>query len=244
MKSVDQLKIKIFADGANKKEMLDRHQNSFIQGFTTNPTLMKKAGIIDYQAFAIDILKSIKDKPISFEVFSDDFQEMYKQALQIAGFGKNVYVKIPVTNTHGESSFDLIQKLAKQGVKQNVTALMTLEQVHEVSHALADGPSAYISVFAGRIADTGRDPIPLMKEALSIMRPYPQQELIWASPRELLNIFQGDDIGCHIITVTNDILKKLDLVGKELNEFSLETVKMFYEDATAAGFYLDILEVA
>ena len=153
---------------------------------------------------------------------------MYKQALQIAGFGKNVYVKIPVTNTHGESSFDLIQKLAKQGVKQNVTALMTLEQVREVSHALADGPSAYISVFAGRIADTGRDPIPLMKEALSIMRPYPQQELIWASPRELLNIFQGDDIGCHIITVTNDILKKLDLVGKEFNEFSLETVKMFY----------------
>lgn len=244
MKSVGQLKIKIFADGADKKGILEMHQNSYIKGFTTNPTLMRKAGITDYQNFAIDILKSVKDHPISFEVFSDDFSEMYHQAMQITQWGKNVYVKIPVTNTKGEPAYDLIKNLAKKGVKQNVTALMTLNQVQNVSEALANGPASCISVFAGRIADTGRDPLPLMVEALEIMRKHPQQELIWASPRELLNIFQGDAIGCHIITVTNDILKKLNLVGKDLNDYSLETVKMFYEDATKAGFSLELPTVA
>ena len=244
MKSVDQLKIKIFADGADKKGIFEMHQNSFIRGFTTNPTLMRKAGITDYQDFAIDILKTVKDHPISFEVFSDDFNEMYQQAMQIAEWGKNVYVKIPVTNTKGVPAYDLIKKLAQKGVKQNVTALMTLSQVQHVSDALADGPASCISVFAGRIADTGRDPLPLMVEALNIIRPHSQQELIWASPRDLLNIFQGNAIGCHIITVTNDILKKLNLVGKDLNDYSLETVKMFYEDATKTGFTKRFIRVS
>jgi transaldolase len=238
MKTVTQLNVKIFADGADKKGMLEMHQSSFIKGFTTNPTLMRKAGISNYEAFARDILTFIHDRPISFEVFSDDFSEMHDQALKIASWGKNVYVKIPVTNTQGKSAANLIHTLAEAGVKQNVTALMTLDQVREVTQALANGPAACISVFAGRIADTGRDPLPLMQESLDIMRPYAQLELIWASPRELLNIFQADEMGCHIITVTNDILKKLFLVGKNLNEFSLETVKMFYEDAVNAGFTL------
>lgn len=239
MKSVQSLKVKIFSDGADKEGMIEMYKNPIIQGFTTNPTLMRKAGITDYQGFAIDILNIIQDRPISFEVFSDDFTEMYQQALQISRWGKNVYVKIPVTNTAGEPAFDLIQKLAKKGVKQNVTAIMTLDQIQNVSAALVNGPPSCISVFAGRIADTGRDPIPLMKNALEIIRAYPQQELIWASPRELLNLFQADQIKCHIITVTNDILKKMSLIGKALEEFSLETVKMFYEDATKAGFSLD-----
>ena len=243
MKSVDQLKIKIFADGADKNGMLEMYLSPFVKGFTTNPTLMRKAGITNYQVFAIDILRTIYDKPISFEVFSDDLDEMYEQALHIARWGKNVYVKIPVTNTRGIPAYDLIRKLAKKGVKQNVTAIMTLDQVKNVSEALGDGPSSYISVFAGRIADTGRDPLPIMTQALDIMRPHPQQELIWASPRELLNIFQGDAINCHIITVTNDIFKKLYFVGKDLNQFSLETVKMFYEDALKAGFSLDAAKV-
>lgn len=238
MKSVNQLKTKIFADGADKKGMLEMYNNPLIGGFTTNPTLMHKAGIVDYKAFALDILQTIKDRPISFEVFSDDFNEMYAQALEIASWGSNVYVKIPVSNTQGKPATDLIRQLAHSGVKQNVTALMTLDQVREVTAALADGPSAYVSVFAGRIADTGRDPMATMIESLKIMSPYSQLELIWASPRELLNIFQADDIGCHIITVTNDVLKKLALVGKNLDEYSLETVKMFYQDATAAGFKL------
>jgi transaldolase len=240
MTSVDQLKIKIFADGADKNGMLEMYNNPLITGFTTNPTLMRKAGIANYQAFAIDILKTIHDKPISFEVFSDDFDEMYEQSLHIARWGKNVYVKIPVTNTLNVPSYELIKKLAEQGVKLNVTAIMTLDQVRHVSSALANGPASYISVFAGRIADTGRDPLPVMKEALNIMQPHSQQELIWASPRELLNIFQGNEIGCHVITVTNDILKKLNFVGKDLNQFSLETVQMFYDDAVKAGFSLDI----
>lgn len=239
MVSVNQLKIKIFADGADKKGMLEMYQNPFIKGFTTNPTLMKKAGITDYQSFALDILKSIKDRPISFEVFSDDLEEMYEQAIHIARWGKNVYVKIPVTNTLGIPTYDLIKKLSKKGVKQNITALMTLDQVRDVSDALSNGPESCISVFAGRVADTGRDPLPLMIEAMQIIQRHPEQELIWASPRELLNIFQGDAIGCHIITVTNDILKKLNFVGKDLLEFSLETVKMFYNDAVAAGFSLE-----
>lgn len=239
MHTLNRLKVKIFADGADKEGMLTLYVDPSIQGFTTNPSLMRKAGITDYESFAKDILQHIQEKPISFEVFSDDFYEMYDQALEIASWGQNVYVKIPVTNTQGKYATPLIQKLAKAGVKQNVTALMTIEQVQEVTSALADGPAACISVFAGRIADTGRDPLPIMQKSLAIMQQYPQLELIWASPRELLNIFQADEMGCHIITVTNDILKKLSLVGKDLNEFSLETVKMFFEDAKKAGFELN-----
>jgi transaldolase len=238
MQDIHDLNVKIFADGADKNGILEMQQDPYIKGFTTNPTLMRKAGITNYEAFARDILTYVKDEPISFEVFSDDFDEMHEQALQIASWGKNVYVKIPVTNTMGKSAAQLIQKLARAGVKQNVTALMTLDQVQDVTKALADGPEACISVFAGRIADTGRDPLPLMKESLHVMKPHTQLELIWASPRELLNIFQANEIGCHIITVTHEILKKLYLVNKDLNEFSLETVKMFYEDASKAGFRL------
>lgn len=238
MKPISNLKTKIFADGADKEGMLEMYHHSFIKGFTTNPTLMQKAGIKDYEGFALDILNHIKDRPISFEVFSDDFNEMYAQALKIASWGKNVYVKIPVSNTKGNPAYKLIRQLANSGVKQNVTALMTLSQVRDVVTALAEGPSAYISVFAGRIADTGRDPLGLMQAAVELLRPYPQLELIWASPRELLNVFQADNIGCHIITVTNDIIKKLTMVGKDLTEFSLETVKMFHHDAMRAGFTL------
>lgn len=238
MKSVNELNIKLFADGANKDNMLEMYANPLITGFTTNPTLMRQAGITDYEKFAKEILSHISDRPISFEVFSDELPEMHRQALKIASWGENVYVKIPVTNTRGESTASLINDLASSGVKQNITAITTLDQVRTVADALSGGPSAYVSVFAGRIADTGRDPVPLMKEAVDILRPYPQLELLWASPRELLNIFQADAIGCHIITATNDILKKLKLVGKELGEYSLETVKMFYDDAQKAGFTL------
>ena len=237
--SVQALKVKIFADGADKAGMLEMAAKPWIAGLTTNPTLMRKAGIADYRAFAKDILAAIPDKPISFEVFSDDCAEMERQANEIASWGENVYVKIPVTNTAADSSCPLVKRLAKAGVKQNVTALMTLQQVRDVSEALAEGPSSYVSVFAGRVADTGRDPVPIMAEAVSILSKYPQQELIWASPRELLNVFQADAIGCHIITVTNDVLKKLSLVGKDLDEYSLETVKMFRDDAVGAGFSLD-----
>ena len=235
---VRKLRIKIFADGADRDGMLDMARQPGIAGLTTNPTLMRKAGVSDYRAFAKNILSVIRDKPISFEVFCDDFAEMERQAREIASWGDNVYVKIPVTNCKGEPSSALIRRLAQAGVKLNVTALMTLAQVREVSAALADGPASYISVFAGRIADTGRDPLPLMTAALDLMRSHPAQELIWASPRELLNIFQADAIGCHIITVTHDVLKKLELVGKDLGEYSLDTVKMFYDDAKAAGFTL------
>lgn len=236
--SVASLKVKIFADGADKAGMLEMAAKPHISGLTTNPTLMRKAGISDYRAFAKDILSAIKDKPLSFEVFSDEFAEMERQANEIASWGENVYVKIPVTNTTAEPATALIRRLARAGVKQNVTALMTLDQVAEVHDALGDGPAAYISVFAGRIADTGRDPVPLMASAARMMAETPNQELIWASPRELLNIFQADQIGCHIITVTNDVLKKLELVGKDLSQYSLETVEMFYNDAKAAGFAL------
>ena len=238
MKSVSELNVKIFADGADKAGMLEMYRKPFIKGFTTNPTLMRKAGIADYAAFAGEILDAIKDRPISFEVFSDEFAEMERQARLIAQWGKNVYVKIPVTNTRRETSLDLIRELAGAGIQLNVTAMMTLEQVRDVSAALAGGPPACVSVFAGRIADTGRDPVSLMAAAVELLRMYPNVELIWASPRELLNIFQADEIGCHIITVTNDILKKLDLVGKDLGEYSLDTVKMFREDAVKAGYTL------
>jgi transaldolase len=237
---VARLKVKIFADGADLAGMREMAAKPFIAGLTTNPTLMRKAGVTDYRAFARQVLLAISDKPISFEVFSDDFAEMERQANEIASWGENVYVKIPVTNTRGEPAVPLVRRLAKAGVKQNVTALATLAQVRDVSAALAEGGNtrAYVSVFAGRIADTGRDPVPIMASAVEVLRPHPGQELIWASPRELLNIFQADSIGCHVITVTHDLLKKLSLVGKDLDEYSLETVKMFHDDARAAGYTL------
>ena len=238
MKKVSELSVKIFADGADKAGMLEMYAKPYIKGFTTNPTLMRKVGITDYQAFAKDVLKAIPDRPISFEVFSDDFEEMRRQGLQIASWGRNVYVKIPVTNTLGKPATRLIGGLAGQGVRLNITAIMTLSQVHEVSQAIGSDTPACISVFAGRIADTGRDPVPLMTAAVEMLKPCKNQELIWASPRELLNIFQADAIGCHIITVTNDILKKLDTVGKDLADYSLETVKMFRDDAVKADFRL------
>jgi transaldolase len=238
MKKVEELKVKIFADGADKAGMLEMYEKPFVKGLTTNPTLMKKAGITDYRAFCKDILTSINDKPLSFEVFSDDFDEMERQALEIAGWGDNVYVKIPITNTKQETCYALVEKLANQKVKLNVTALMTLDQVRNVVVSLDPNIPSYVSVFAGRIADTGYDPVPLMTSAVEILKVAPAAELIWASPRELLNIFQADEIGCHVITVTNDILKKLSLVGYDLDEYSLDTVKMFYADAVAAGFKL------
>jgi transaldolase len=230
--------VKIFADGADKGDILRLYEDKRIKGFTTNPTLMRKASITDYGAFARDILSSIKDRPISFEVFSDEFDEMERQALKIAGWGSNVYVKIPVTNSLGQPSFDLIRRLARRKVQLNVTAILTMDQVREVSGALENHAPSNVSVFAGRIADTGRDPVPMMAAAVAMCAPFDKQELIWASPRELLNIFQADQVGCHIITATPDVLKKLALVGKDLGEYSLETVKMFRTDAVAAGFTL------
>lgn len=238
MKTVEQLKVKIFADGADKAGMLEMYEKPFIKGFTTNPTLMKKAGISDYRAFCKDILTSIKDKPLSFEVFSDDFLEMERQALEIASWGENVYVKIPITNTKQETCYDLVKRLAAKKVKLNVTGLMTLDQVKNVVASLEPNIPSYVSVFAGRVADTGYDPLPMMAKAVDILKSSPASELIWASPRELLNIFQADDIGCHVITVTNDILKKLSLVGYDLDQYSLDTIKMFYKDAIEAGFKL------
>jgi transaldolase len=235
---IDKLRIKLFADGAEKTGMLEMYQNPVIKGFTTNPTLMRRAGIAEYKAFALDILSVIKNRPISFEVFSDELDEMKRQATLIASWGENVYVKVPVTNTAGVFTGPILRELSKDGVKLNVTALMTLTQVKDVSQALAPETAAIISVFAGRIADTGYDPVPLMAAAVEMIRSYPKQELLWASPRELLNIFQADTLGCHIITATNDILKKLDLVGKDLTEFSLDTVKMFRRDAIEAGYSL------
>jgi transaldolase len=238
MSVIDQLKVKIFADGADLAGMREMASKAHIKGLTTNPTLMRKVGISDYRAFAKDVLRSIPDKPISFEVFSDDFAEMERQGLEIASWGDNVYVKVPVTNTNREPAGDLIRRLAKRKVKLNVTALTTLAQVRDVVAALDPATPSYVSVFAGRIADTGRDPVPMMAAAVELLKLNPKAELIWASPRELLNIFHADAIGCHVITVTNDILKKLELVGKDLAEYSLDTVKMFRSDAVAAGFKL------
>jgi len=232
------LKVKLFADGAEKKSMLELYADPLIRGFTTNPTLMHKAGITDYQAFARDILAVITDRPISFEVFADEFDEMERQARIIATWGSNVYVKIPVTNTRRESACGLIHRLSHAGIKVNVTAILTLDQVSAVVEALAGGAPSNVSVFAGRIADTGVDPAPAMQEAVRMLRPHPQIELIWASPRELLNVFQADAIGCHIITATADVLKKLSLVGKDLADYSLDTVKMFAGDAAKSGFRL------
>jgi len=231
-----QLKVKLFADGADLAGMKEMAANPMIKGFTTNPTLMRKAGITDYKAFARDVLAAIPDRPVSFEVFADDFGQMEAQGLEIASWGKNVNVKIPVTNTKREFAGSVIERLSKQGVKVNVTALLTLQQVERVTERLDAKTPAIISVFAGRIADTGVDPVPIMKKSVEIMKAKPKAELIWASPRELLNVFQADQVGCHIITATNDILKKLSLVGKDLDQYSLETVEMFFKDAKAAGF--------
>jgi len=238
MNSTENLNVKIFADGADKEAMIDMYNKEYIKGLTTNPTLMKKAGITDYESFAKDILKTVKDKPLSLEVFSDDIQDMKRQALKIAEWGENVYVKIPVTNTKSESTAKLVKELSDNGVKVNVTAIMTLDQVKEVVDSLNPDVPAYVSVFAGRIADTGIDPLPLMKEVVNIAKAKPLAEVIWASPRELLNVFHADSIGCQVITVTNDILKKLKLVGYDLNEYSLDTVKMFYNDSVSAGYKL------
>jgi transaldolase len=238
MKKIEDLKVKIFSDGASKVGMLEMYNKSFIKGLTTNPTLMKMAGISNYRAFCMDILSEIKDKPISFEVFSDDFLEMERQAFEIASWGSNVYVKIPVTNTKQQVCYDLVKKLSNQRVKVNVTAIMTLTQVRDVVTSLNPMVPSYVSVFAGRIADTGRDPLPIISSAVEMLKVAPSAELIWASPRELLNIFQADEVGCQVITVTNDILKKLSLVGYDLDSYSLDTVKMFYSDAVSAGFEL------
>jgi|ERR1035437_212590 transaldolase len=236
--SAGALKVKIFADGADRTRMLELYANSMIKGFTTNPTLMRQAGVADYEVFAKDILSSISDRPISFEVFSDDFTEMERQALNIASWGSNVFVKIPVTNTKGEGAAPLIRRLVKQGVQLNVTAIFTTAQIDEVVDALKGTRHSYVSVFAGRIADSGRDPIPFMRYAVDACNRAGGMEVIWASPRELLNIFQADEIGCHVITVTHDIIKKLGGAGKDLGVFSLETVKMFYNDGAAAGYKL------
>ena len=232
------LKVKIFADGADIEGIRALRADPLIKGFTTNPTLMKQAKIEDYLGFSRQVIKEIDGLPISLEVFSDDFEEMKRQALVLAALGPNVYVKIPITNTRGDSSAEVTKSLAAQGVQLNVTALFTIDQVRTTVEALKDGPPAYISIFAGRIADAGVDPIPVMKSALECMASEKQIELIWASPRELLNIVQADNIGCHIITVTHDLLKKLPSLGKDLNEFSLDTVKMFANDAAAAGYVL------
>jgi transaldolase len=236
--NIADLRIKIFADGADLAGLVSLACEPWIKGFTTNPTLMAKAGVADYHAFANAVLAAVPDRPISFEVFSDDFFEMERQARAIASWGKNVYVKIPVTNTSGQSSAALVRTLSHDGVRINVTAIMTLDQVDEVARAVAGGAPSCISVFAGRIADTGRDPVPHMARALELVERAPDAELVWASPRELLNIFQADRIGCHIITVTGDILRKIPLIGRDLEEFSLDTVKMFYNDGRRVSFSL------
>ena len=232
------MKVKIFADGADRAGIERLAADPGISGFTTNPTLMRQAGIVDYESFAHEILEIVTDRPISFEVFSDDLGEMERQALQIATWGSNVNVKIPVTNTKGERTDVLLKRLVEAGTRVNVTALFTVEQVEWVASALANGPDCFVSVFAGRIADAGIDPLPIMKSALEVLHSYGNQELIWASPREVLNIVQADEIGCDIITVTHDLLKKLPGIGKDLDQFSLETVQMFYDDASAAGYSL------
>jgi len=239
MKTLADLPIKIFADGADKEGMLKLYRDPLIKGMTTNPTLMRKAGIADYEKFAREILEVVKSKPISFEVFSDDFDDMHRQALKISQWQENVYVKIPITNTKGESSLPLIGKLAKSGVRLNITAILTLEQTEGVARQLEPQVPAVVSIFAGRAADTGVDPGPLMQQSLKLLTHLPQAELLWASVREVLNIFQAAESGAHIVTVTHDILAKAQkMVGMNLANLSLDTVKMFYDDARAAGFTL------
>jgi transaldolase len=232
------LSVKIFADGADPSQMLDLYTRPYIKGLTTNPSLMRKAGIANYRAFARDVLSEITDKPVSFEVLADEFAEMERQALEIAGWADNVYVKIPVINTKRESSRPLVARLAKREVKLNVTAIMTLEQVQQLTSALNPATPCYVSVFAGRIADTGLDPLPLMARAIEMFSSHPKAEIVWASTREVLNIFQADAVGCHVITATEEILRKLSLVGYDLTDYSVDTVKMFYDDARVAGFSL------
>ena len=230
------LKVKIFADGADRESMLESYANPLVSGFTTNPTLMRRAGVSDYVGFAKDILKEIPDRDISFEVFSDEFDDMERQAREIATWGENVYVKIPVSNTKGETSYDLVNRLSHEGVKVNVTAIFTLDQVRRVAEAVDGGAPCCVSVFAGRIADAGIDYMPTMIESVKILQSNPKAELIWASPREVFNVVEANNIGCHIITCTSDIIKKLPTFGKDLAQFSLETVQLFYKDATAAGY--------
>jgi len=236
MTGIEKFGIKLYADGADLDGMIEEYKKGIVSGFTTNPTLMKKAGVKKYEDFARAALEAIPDLPISFEVFSDDFPGMEREARKIAGLGSNVYIKIPVTNTKGESSAQLIKKLSHDGLNLNVTAILTTGQVKEVVKALSPATPSIVSVFAGRIADTGRDPVPIMKESARIVRTNPRAELLWASTRELLNLVQAESCGCHIITITNDILKKVPLVGKDLTELSLDTVRMFYEDARSAGY--------
>lgn len=237
-KPVNDLRIQIYADGADLAGIQALAADSRIRGFTTNPTLMRKAGVADYRAFSLDVLKIIADRPVSFEVFADEFDEMERQALEIASWGDNVYVKIPITNTRAESAVPLIGRLVSKGVKVNVTAIMTTAQVRAVEAVLKADVPAIVSVFAGRIADTGIDPVPVMTECLSILAAKPKAELLWASPREFLNVLQADQVGCHIITVTSDLIAKLSGLGKDLDQFSLETVQMFHRDAQAAGYSL------
>jgi transaldolase len=236
--SITSLNVKIFADGAEKVRIMELYSNPAIQGFTTNPTLMHQVGVTDYESFARDLLESISDRPVSFEVFSDDFDEMERQAFKIASWADNVYVKIPITNTKGEKSAPLVRRLVAAGVKLNVTAILTIEQIDETVQALDGTPHSYVSVFAGRIADTGRDPMPFIRHAVAACNRAGGMEVIWASPRELLNIVQAHELGCHVITVTPDILKKLPMIGRDLGEFSLDTVKMFHKDGVSAGFTL------
>jgi transaldolase len=238
MKSLSDLRVRVFADCADPTTILELSANPLIAGFTTNPTLMRKAGIRDYRSFAREVLELVGDRPVSFEVFADDFVELEEQALEIASWGDNVFVKIPVTNCRGESCEELLRRLTAAEAKVNVTALMTVPQVERVAACLEGAQAGFVSLFAGRIADTGRDPVPYIEDAVAVLGAYPQLELIWASPRELLNLFHADAAGCHVITVTNDILQKLHLVGRDLEEFSLETVKMFHDDAAAAGYTL------
>ena len=233
------LTIQLFADGADIKAMTDLYKGGRVKGFTTNPTLMRKAGVDDYEAFARRVLTAVPDRPVSLEVFADDFAEMLRQARVIATWGPNVNVKIPVTNTAREFSGPVIRQLSHEGIALNVTALLTVDQVRQVAECLAPETPAIVSLFAGRVADTGVDPVPLMRAAREALAPRPQAELLWASPRELLNVFQADEVGCHIITATNDILAKLPLVGKDLDDYSLETVAMFRRDALAAGYEID-----
>ncbi|MGB8114465.1 MAG: transaldolase [Candidatus Sulfotelmatobacter sp.] len=240
MKSVSELKVQVFADGADKATMLALYPQPYIKGFTTNPTLMRKAGVTDYERFAREILEHIPDRPICLEVLADDEEEMERQAHHIASWASNVYVKIPVTNTRREPMYNLIRRLSTEGIRVNATAVLALDQVRHSAQALKGGADSYISIFAGRVADTGRDPIPLMKSALELMAANTNSQLVWASPRELLNIFQADAIGCHIVTVTSDIVKKIPLIGKDLQELSLETVQMFYDDAARSGYKLEL----
>lgn len=236
MDRTEKLKIKLFADGADISGIMEMYENPLIQGFTTNPTLMNKAGITDYEKFSRELLEKVTDRSVSLEVFADEFDEMERQALKINSWGNNVAVKVPIMNTRGESSIPLIKNLSEQGVTLNITAIMTLEQVKAVADAVSAESEAIVSVFAGRVADTGIDPVPHMREAVKILATKPKAELLWASPRELLNVFQADDVGCHIITATNDILKKLSLVDKDLTEYSRETVEMFRRDAISASY--------